>query len=45
MDGYFNIPSVRAGEYNLYGWVPGVLGDYKLESTVTVDPGLKLSIH
>ena len=24
------------GEYHLYGWVPGVLGDYKLETAIIV---------
>ena len=28
------------GEYHLYGWVPGVLGDYKLETAIIVSPGL-----
>ena len=28
------------GEYHLYGWVPGVLGDYKLETAIIISPGL-----
>ncbi|KAI5079956.1 hypothetical protein GOP47_0005435 [Adiantum capillus-veneris] len=43
-DGFFNIKSVRAGEYSLYGWVPGVLGDYKLESIIKVTPGLVVNL-
>ncbi|CAA7387655.1 unnamed protein product [Spirodela intermedia] len=36
IDGYFTIGDVRAGEYGLYAWVPGVLGDFKLAETVTI---------
>ncbi|XP_020195808.1 uncharacterized protein [Aegilops tauschii subsp. strangulata] len=35
----FTIDNVRAGEYNLYAWVPGVLGDYVRTAPVTVVPG------
>ncbi|KAF7088578.1 hypothetical protein CFC21_091671 [Triticum aestivum] len=37
--GKFTIDNVRAGEYNLYAWVPGVLGDYMNTTRVTVTPG------
>ncbi|PKI61471.1 hypothetical protein CRG98_018154 [Punica granatum] len=37
--GSFTITNVRAGAYNLYAWVPGTVGDYKYETTVTVTPG------
>uniref|UniRef100_A0A453N915 rhamnogalacturonan endolyase n=1 Tax=Aegilops tauschii subsp. strangulata TaxID=200361 RepID=A0A453N915_AEGTS len=37
--GEFTIDNVRAGEYNLYAWVPGVLGDYMNTTRVTVTPG------
>jgi rhamnogalacturonan endolyase len=37
--GEFSIDNVRAGEYNLYAWVPGVLGDYMHTARVTVAPG------
>lgn len=29
--GCFSIRNIRAGLYDLYGWVPGVVGDYKFE--------------
>lgn len=35
-NGSFAIGDVRAGEYNLYGWVPGLLGDYMYGTTITV---------
>ncbi|KAJ1264540.1 hypothetical protein BS78_08G008900 [Paspalum vaginatum] len=37
--GSFTIGNVRAGVYNLYAWVPGVLGDYMHTSSVIVTPG------
>ncbi|KAI5077487.1 hypothetical protein GOP47_0007311 [Adiantum capillus-veneris] len=38
-NGYFRLSNVCAGEYNLYGWVPGVLGEYKKEGSVIIQPG------
>ncbi|XP_050265142.1 uncharacterized protein LOC126709098 [Quercus robur] len=38
-DGYFSINNVRAGEYNLYAWVPGVIGDYKNVAVITITSG------
>lgn len=32
VNGNFYIRNVRAGVYDLYGWVPGVVGDYKFEN-------------
>ncbi|CAN6345595.1 unnamed protein product [Urochloa humidicola] len=37
-DGSFSIGDVWAGVYNLYAWVPGILGDYMLTLPVTVTP-------
>ncbi|KAF8724805.1 hypothetical protein HU200_020743 [Digitaria exilis] len=37
-DGSFTIGNVRKGVYNLYAWVPGVLGDYMHASSVNVTP-------
>ncbi|XP_020962182.1 uncharacterized protein LOC107606232 isoform X1 [Arachis ipaensis] len=33
-DGYFSISNVRAGDYNLYAWVPGFIGDYKYNNSI-----------
>ncbi|XAR48480.1 Rhamnogalacturonan endolyase, partial [Bertholletia excelsa] len=38
-DGYFSINDVRAGEYNLYAWVPGFIGDYRNDVAVAITPG------
>ncbi|KAG6403295.1 hypothetical protein SASPL_135512 [Salvia splendens] len=37
--GNFSIKGVRAGTYNLYAWVPGVIGDYKHHANITIRPG------
>lgn len=38
--GCFSINNIRPGDYNLYAWVPGFLGDYKSDVLVTITPGL-----
>jgi Polysaccharide lyase family 4, domain II len=40
--GNFYISNIRTGDYNLYAWVPGFIGDYKLETTLTISSGLSL---
>lgn len=37
--GRFLIKNVRPGTYNLYAWVPGVVGDYKLDTNIIITPG------
>lgn len=37
--GYFSIENVRPGEYNLYAWVPGFIGDYHNDTIVCVTSG------
>ncbi|CAN0872363.1 Rhamnogalacturonate lyase, partial [Linum grandiflorum] len=37
--GFFSIENIRPGKYNLYGFVLGVLGDYKFHQDITVSPG------
>ncbi|KAI4314447.1 hypothetical protein L6164_027355 [Bauhinia variegata] len=37
--GYFVIKNIVPGDYNLYAWVPGFLGDYKYNANVTITPG------
>ncbi|MED6132087.1 hypothetical protein PIB30_015874 [Stylosanthes scabra] len=37
--GYFAIKNVVPGDYNLYAWVPGFIGDYRYNSTITITPG------
>lgn len=38
--GCFSINNIRPGDYNLYAWVPGFLGDYKSDALVTITSGL-----
>jgi Polysaccharide lyase family 4, domain II len=40
--GNFYISNVRIGDYNLYAWVPGFIGDYKLETTLNITSGTSL---
>ncbi|XP_054775908.1 uncharacterized protein LOC129284447 [Prosopis cineraria] len=38
-NGYFEIKYVIPGDYNLYAWVPGFIGDYRYNATVSIKPG------
>ncbi|KAI9111331.1 hypothetical protein K1719_017021 [Acacia pycnantha] len=38
-EGYFAIQNVVPGEYDLFACVPGFLGDYKYDTTITIEPG------
>ncbi|XP_047055399.1 rhamnogalacturonate lyase B-like [Lolium rigidum] len=42
--GSFAIGNVLAGEYNLYAWVPGILGDYMYAASVTVSAAGAVSL-
>jgi len=43
-DGKFAIKNIRAGNYSIYAWVPGFIGDYKSASNVVITPGELLNI-
>ncbi|XP_010249437.1 PREDICTED: uncharacterized protein LOC104591982 [Nelumbo nucifera] len=38
-NGSFSIKNIRAGDYNLYAWVPGFIGEYKYPTVISVRPG------
>ncbi|XP_062029904.1 probable rhamnogalacturonate lyase B [Rosa rugosa] len=42
--GDFVIKHVRPGNYNLYAWVPGILGDYKYEAEISIKPGSRFEL-
>ncbi|CAK9156016.1 unnamed protein product [Ilex paraguariensis] len=44
VEGYFSIRGVRAGNYSLYAWVPGFIGDYKYNIYVSVTPGSRIRL-
>ncbi|KAL5559923.1 hypothetical protein UlMin_036134 [Ulmus minor] len=43
-DGFFCINHIRAGNYNLYAWVPGYIGDYRYDKLLTVTPGSAIEV-
>ncbi|EEF35029.1 rhamnogalacturonate lyase B isoform X1 [Ricinus communis] len=43
-DGYFSISSVRSGEYNLYAWVPGFIGDYRNDCVIKITAGCDINV-
>lgn len=43
-DGHFRINNITSGDYNLYAWVPGVIGDYKYEVVITVTAGGNIDV-
>ncbi|KAF0898364.1 hypothetical protein E2562_007212 [Oryza meyeriana var. granulata] len=43
-DGSFCIRNIVTGDYNLYAWVPGFIGDYKLDATLTISSGQYLNL-
>ncbi|KAI3888224.1 hypothetical protein MKX03_029015 [Papaver bracteatum] len=34
--GRFSVSNIRTGDYNLYAWVPGFIGDYKCDVDITI---------
>ncbi|XP_054808091.1 probable rhamnogalacturonate lyase B isoform X2 [Prosopis cineraria] len=44
MEGYFVIKNVIPGKYNLFAWVPGFIGDYKYNATITITPGCSIKL-
>ncbi|GLT60573.1 hypothetical protein SLA2020_333340 [Shorea laevis] len=44
MNGYFSINDIRPGDYNLYAWVPGFIGDYRYDGVITMTPGSDIDV-
>ncbi|GAB2254182.1 hypothetical protein Droror1_Dr00021991 [Drosera rotundifolia] len=42
--GRFRIKSIREGNYSLYAWVPGFIGDYKYDHNLTIAPGCRIDL-
>lgn len=38
-EGYFCIPNITQGEYNLYAWAPGFVGEYCFENNMSITTG------
>ncbi|PON85718.1 Rhamnogalacturonate lyase [Trema orientale] len=43
-NGYFSINDVRMGDYNLYAWVPGFIGDYKNDLVINITAGCDIDM-
>ncbi|VFQ99017.1 unnamed protein product [Cuscuta campestris] len=43
-DGCFTINNVLPGDYNLYAWVPGFIGDYQNEASITIASGCRIDV-
>ncbi|XP_075082376.1 uncharacterized protein LOC107778218 isoform X2 [Nicotiana tabacum] len=43
-EGHFSIKNVRPGEYNLYAWVPGFIGDYRYEKSIAVSAASEVDV-
>ncbi|KAG4200528.1 hypothetical protein ERO13_A05G216800v2 [Gossypium hirsutum] len=43
-DGFFSIRNIRPGDYNLYAWVPGFIGDYRHEAVITIISGCNIEM-
>ncbi|XP_051126644.1 probable rhamnogalacturonate lyase B [Andrographis paniculata] len=42
--GNFSITNIRAGDYCLYAWIPGFIGDYRHGKQITTTPGVSIDI-
>ncbi|KAL2893049.1 Rhamnogalacturonate lyase [Bienertia sinuspersici] len=43
-EGYFSINDIRAGDYTLYAWVPGFIGDYVYDNNISIAPGSEMNM-
>ncbi|KAL1310214.1 hypothetical protein HN51_052866 [Arachis hypogaea] len=42
--GYFSITNILPGEYNLYSWVKGYIGDYKYDKVINITSGSEVNV-
>ncbi|XP_058081553.1 uncharacterized protein LOC131229565 isoform X2 [Magnolia sinica] len=42
--GFFSINDIRTGDYNLYAWVPGFIGDYRNDGIITITEGCDIDL-
>ncbi|XP_073147215.1 uncharacterized protein [Henckelia pumila] len=45
VSGYFLITGIRAGNYSLYAWVPGFIGDYICNISINILPGSEIKLR
>ncbi|KAL4558971.1 hypothetical protein LXL04_031097 [Taraxacum kok-saghyz] len=43
-NGVFSINNIRTGNYNLYAWVPGYLGDFRNDNVITITAGCNINM-
>ncbi|GMN40186.1 hypothetical protein TIFTF001_009411 [Ficus carica] len=43
-NGCFSIYDIRVGEYNLYAWLPGFIGEYKNDVTIIITAGCDIDV-
>ncbi|KAJ4721053.1 Rhamnogalacturonate lyase family protein [Melia azedarach] len=43
-DGYFSINDIRVGDYNLYAFFPGFIGDYRNDAVITITEGCDIDL-
>ncbi|KAL6176756.1 hypothetical protein ACLB2K_053389 [Fragaria x ananassa] len=43
-NGYYSINNIREGNYNLYSWVPGFIGDYRYGVAINITPGCDIQL-
>ncbi|KAF3671380.1 putative oligopeptide transporter 4-like [Capsicum annuum] len=43
-EGKYVISNIRAGDYNLYAFVPGFIGDYKCDTIITITSGCSIEM-
>ncbi|KAF3447273.1 hypothetical protein FNV43_RR12453 [Rhamnella rubrinervis] len=43
-NGYFSINDIRMGDYNLYAWVPGFIGDYRNDQPFHITAGCDVDV-
>ncbi|CAN6584240.1 unnamed protein product [Malus baccata var. baccata] len=42
--GYYSIQNIREGDYNLYAWCPGFIGDYRYDATISITAGCDIDV-
>ncbi|KAK4428607.1 putative rhamnogalacturonate lyase A [Sesamum alatum] len=42
--GLFCITNIRPGEYNIYAWIPGFIGDFRCDKDIVITAGSKIDV-